>query len=108
MTPFTFGDDPSNIGEMAGATCMIPKGDIPLEIIWTLNSQPITSSIKGIIITRLNFRTSTLSIESLEGNHRGVYQCIAKNKAGEVHHSAELFVNGTFTKKKHFNFLFFL
>lgn len=95
IQPFTFGDEPSNIGELAGVSCIVPKGDIPLEIHWSLNGEPIMPGTKGISITRLNFRTSALSIDSLEGHHRGVYKCLTQNKAGTVEYSAELFVNGT-------------
>lgn len=95
ISPFSFGDEPLNIDEIAGVQCMVPKGDLPLEIHWTLNSEPIISMEKGFTLQRSNFRTSTLTIESLEGHHRGVYRCMAKNEAGITEFSAELFVNGT-------------
>lgn len=73
---------------------MIAKGDTPIDIFWQLNSQPLVSGENNIVITKLNTRTSALSIESLASNHRGVYQCIARNKAGFSQHSSELKVNG--------------
>lgn len=78
---------------MAGVSCIISKGDIPLDIKWTFNSNNLLSS-NTLTLTKLNTRTSALSIDSLDGYHRGVYTCIASNKAGKVEHSAELFVNG--------------
>lgn len=72
---------------------MITKGDLPIEIFWTFDSQVLTSE-NGIAISRSNSRSSALNIEQLEGHHRGVYKCIARNSAGEVDYSAELFVNG--------------
>lgn len=94
ITPFDFGDEPSNTGEIASVSCMIAKGDLPLDIFWTLNSQPLISGENYIVITKLNSRTSVLSIESLASQHRGMYQCIARNKAGFFQHSSELKVNG--------------
>lgn len=78
---------------MAGVQCMAAKGDLPVEIRWTFNKEPLLNE-NGVILTRSNARTSGLNIDSLEGNHRGIYKCIARNLAGEVEYSAELFVNG--------------
>lgn len=94
IQPFSFSDEPSNTGEMAAVFCLVPKGDLPLEIRWTLNSAPIISGEHGFSLSRMNARTSSLNIESLGGIHRGVYKCIAKNKAGTNEFSAELHVNG--------------
>lgn len=91
---FSFGDEPANTGEMAGAFCMISKGDLPLEIRWTLNSAPVINGEQGFSLSRLNPRTSSLSIVSLEAHHRGTYKCIATNKAGTDEYSAMLEVNG--------------
>lgn len=102
ITPFDFGDEPSNTGEMAGVQCMIAKGDLPLDIFWTLNSHPLVSGENHIVITKLNSRTSALNIESLASQHRGIYQCIARNKAGFSQHSSELKVNGCYLDSKLF------
>ena len=93
---FTFGDEPANTGEMAGAFCMILKGDLPLEIRWTLNSAPVITGEHGFTLSRMNARTSSLNIDSLEAHHRGLYKCIASNKAGIAEYTAELEVNGYF------------
>nr|XP_044249292.1 Down syndrome cell adhesion molecule-like protein Dscam2 isoform X1 [Drosophila takahashii] len=90
---FDFGTEPANTGEMAGGFCMVPKGDLPMEIRWTLNSAPIITGEHGFSLSRLNPRTSSLSIDSLEARHRGLYKCIASNKAGSAEYSAELHVN---------------
>lgn len=94
ITSFDFGDEPSNTGETAGVSCMIAKGDLPIDIFWSLNSQPLVSGVNHVVITKLNARTSALSIESLASQHRGVYQCVARNKAGFSEHSSLLQVNG--------------
>ena len=88
------GDEPANFGEMAGALCMVTKGDLPLEIRWTLNSAPIITGEHGFTLSRMNARTSNLNIDSLEAHHRGLYKCIASNKAGIAEYAAELEVNG--------------
>lgn len=82
------------MGDIASATCVVPKGDFPLEIRWSLNSAPIISGENGFSVVRLNKRTSSLNIESLTAHHRGVYKCIATNQAGTSEYMAELQVNG--------------
>ncbi|EDW31485.1 GL10941 [Drosophila persimilis] len=93
IQPFDFGVEPANTGEVAGIFCMVPKGDLPMEIRWTLNSAPIITGEHGFSLSRLNPRTSSLSIDALEARHRGLYKCIASNKAGIDEYSAELHVN---------------
>lgn len=79
---------------MAGVQCMVIKGDLPLDIFWSLNAIPIVTGQHSFTISRMNSRTSALNIESLDAKHRGVYQCIARNKAGFSEHQSELQVNG--------------
>lgn len=74
--------------------CMIAKGDLPLDLFWSLNDEPILSGEKGFTLLRMNARTSTLSIDSLDAKHRGVFSCVARNKAGFAEFHAELRVNG--------------
>ncbi|KAL7736494.1 hypothetical protein ACLKA6_019693 [Drosophila palustris] len=93
IQPFDFGVEPANTGEIAGVFCMVPKGDLPMEIRWTLNSAPIITGEHGFSLSRLNPRTSSLSIDALEARHRGIYKCIATNKAGGAEYSAELHEN---------------
>lgn len=94
IQPFDFGSEPANTGEIAGVFCMVPKGDLPMEMRWTLNSAPIITGEHSFSLSRLNPRTSSLSIDALEARHRGIYKCIAANKAGSAEYSAELHVNG--------------
>ncbi|XP_055856707.1 cell adhesion molecule Dscam2 isoform X4 [Episyrphus balteatus] len=93
IQPFSFSDEPSNTGEMAAVFCLVPKGDLPIEIRWTLNSAPVINGEHGFSLSRMNARTSSLNIDSLGAVHRGIYRCIAKNKAGTNEFSAELHVN---------------
>lgn len=94
ISPFDFGAEPANVGEVAAIQCLVAKGDLPLDLFWSLNSVPIVVGQHGFTVTRLNSRTSTLSIEALDAQHRGVYKCLARNQAGSAEHQSELHVNG--------------
>lgn len=93
--PFTFGDDSFNTGDSTGVSCMIVKGDLPIQIKWTLNNEPIVSGENGIIINKFSAKSSVLNIASVEKEHRGTIKCIAGNMAGSDTYSSELSVNGT-------------
>lgn len=73
---------------------MINKGDLPIDIRWTLNSEPIVANENSFTMMKMNSRTSSLNIEYLNAQHRGVYKCVASNNAGEAEFSTQLFVNG--------------
>lgn len=73
---------------------MISKGDLPLDIKWTLNGQLIVNGENGLTVVRMSPRLSSLSIESINGIHRGIFKCMASNAAGLSEHSTELQVNG--------------
>lgn len=83
-----------NTGENAGVQCMIQKGDIPITIKWTLNSRPIINGEDGVTILKLSPKTSVLNIGNVAEYHRGLFKCIAENKAGSAYQIAELQVNG--------------
>lgn len=84
------------MGDTVVVTCIVSKGDLPIDIRWVLNTAPVISAENGITIVKLNQRTSTLSISSVEGMHRGAFKCLASNKAGQAEYSADLYVNGSF------------
>lgn len=94
--PFAFGDEPTNYGESTAVQCMASKGDLPLTIQWSLNGEPLTSDDDRITIVKMSARLSSLSIESINHRHRGVYKCRASNKAGSAELTANLIVNGRF------------
>lgn len=75
-------------------SCMVAKGDLPLDLFWSLNGVPIITGQHSSTISRMNARTSALSIDALDAKHRGVYKCIARNQAGHAEHQSELQVNG--------------
>lgn len=93
--PFTFGDESFNTGDSTGVSCMIVKGDLPIQIKWTLNNEPIISGENGITINKLSAKSSVLNIGSVEKEHRGIIKCIAENLAGSDAYASELSVNGT-------------
>lgn len=86
--------EPANSGDLTSMTCSINKGDLPITLTWLHNNASIKSS-EGISINQINKKISTLSIESIEAKHAGLYICVAKNLAGTASHSAYLNVNGT-------------
>lgn len=94
ISPFDFGEETLNRGEVASVTCMVTKGDLPIDIYWTLNSALIVNGENGFNIMKMNKRTSSLNMESLEAFHRGSYKCIANNSAGFSEYVAVLEVNG--------------
>lgn len=94
--PFDFGDAPVNTEESIGVQCMATKGDLPMDIRWVFDSMPVISGQNGITIMKMNKRTSSLNINSVEGMHRGIFKCLVSNEAGWAEHSAELHVNGSF------------
>lgn len=75
---------------------MINKGDIQdLVIQWTLNGKPIMNGKNGVSVIRISKKLSTLSLDSINDQHRGIIKCIATNIAGTTEYSTELQVNGT-------------
>lgn len=94
IVPFTFGDDVSNAGDIVVVQCMVLKGDTPIDIKWFHNNLPVISE-NGLTIMRTSPRIISLNIDAVRGNHRGVYRCVATNKAGSDEYLSELNVNGT-------------
>lgn len=93
MQPFTFGDEPSYLGDSATVQCSVSSGDLPLQFLWTLNSESV-SSVYGIDVAFFGKKISVLRIDSLAENHAGNYTCLAQNIAGHASYSAELIVKG--------------
>lgn len=108
LLPFSFGEEPLNTDDVAAVQCMALKGDLPMKIYWYFNDLPITTIENGVHVVMTSSRISQLTIEAVTAYHRGLYRCVAENKAGQIEHSAELRVNGTHDSKveydiKHFN-----
>ncbi|XP_036142513.1 Down syndrome cell adhesion molecule-like protein Dscam2 isoform X20 [Monomorium pharaonis] len=103
LSPFTFGDEAANAGEMATVQCAVIKGDLPIDIMWSFNGRviDIANGAFGehnydnpdIVISRSSKRASQLTIESVAARHAGEYSCTASNTAGTATHSSILSVN---------------
>lgn len=99
INPFTFGEDEMNMDDAVSVTCTVAKGDLPINIWWTLNDdfseyeRNLTTN-DGVMITRNSQKISMLAIDAVKARHRGNYTCYAKNKAGITKHSAFLLING--------------
>lgn len=92
--PFSF-DESVNSGDYVTITCAATKGDIPINITWTLNTLRITM-FEGVTVTSMNQRSNQLTIESVQAHLSGEYTCSAKNLVGEAKHSSYLNINGIF------------
>lgn len=95
LLPFTFGEVSLNTDDVAAVQCMALKGDLPMKIMWYFNDEPITTIENAIHVVMTSTRISQLTIEAVTAYHRGVYRCVAENKAGRTEHSSELHVDGT-------------
>ncbi|XP_043478432.1 Down syndrome cell adhesion molecule-like protein Dscam2 isoform X24 [Leptopilina heterotoma] len=93
ISPFTFGEEPVNAGEIASVQCAVLKGDLPLEVTWMFNDQKIQSDQSDIIIIDNGKRHKQLTIDAVSARHAGEYTCVASNIAGAVSRTATLDIN---------------
>lgn len=93
LLAFSFGDKPLNPEQAVTVPCAIVDGDNPMKLLWLLDGQPINPDI-GVSVVNLGARTAILTISALQALHAGNYTCLAENKAGKDHYSAQLVVNG--------------
>ncbi|XP_076173890.1 Down syndrome cell adhesion molecule 1 isoform X28 [Ptiloglossa arizonensis] len=93
IAPFEISEEPANWGESISVVCAILKGDLPIEISWALNGEPIGRDRSDITILATTRKNSILSIEAVAARHAGEYACSASNKAGATSHSSILAVN---------------
>jgi len=97
----SFGDEEINLDETVSASCTIVKGDLPLQIWWSVFDNDLgfernLTTNDGVMITRNSQKISFLAIDAVKARHRGNYTCHASNKAGNSQHSAYLAINGDF------------
>lgn len=83
-----------NVMDSIQMTCHVSKGDQPVKIMWTFNGQSVTPRM-GINTQDFGKRTSLLSIQSVLESHSGNYTCTARNSAGSVNHTVEVYIKGT-------------
>lgn len=94
VNPFAF-DGEANFGDYVQLTCLISKGDLPLNIQWLFDNHHIHSHL-GIITTKMGDRSSFLAVPEVREINTGNYTCLAKNDAGQSNFTTQLFVNGLF------------
>ncbi|XP_066244771.1 cell adhesion molecule Dscam1 isoform X35 [Euwallacea similis] len=92
IAPFDISDAPLNAGEFLQVTCSVKGGDLPINISWLLNDEPVNTHPE-ISVSLIGKRGSALSIESVSHQHAGKYTCIASNIAGLERYSSSLDVN---------------
>jgi hypothetical protein len=92
ITPFGFEGE-ANSGDSVQLTCYVAKGDGPLSILWSFQGKD-SSTVNGVMTTKIGDRTSLLTIASVVAGHGGEYTCTARNAGGSANHSAVLLVNG--------------
>lgn len=83
-----------NAGEFANLQCIVPTGDLPLNIHWSYPGEEMGGS-SGVIAKKVADRVSMLMISVITARHAGEYVCTAENAAGTASHSTILTVNGS-------------
>ncbi|XP_031640132.1 Down syndrome cell adhesion molecule-like protein Dscam2 isoform X21 [Contarinia nasturtii] len=89
IVPFSLGDKPAHMDQFLSLSCAISDGDLPLNIFWTFNNQPITPDM-DVNVSKLGKRSSVLTIDSVSGHHIGNYTCFCSNNAGSANYTTEL------------------
>lgn len=93
--PFSFGEVPSNLGDVAQLNCFAIKGDAPITFSWIFRGFATDVAMPdGITITKVGDRVSLLMINSVMPKHRGNFTCHVTNSAGKDEHTTQLIVNG--------------
>lgn len=93
LSPFTFGDESYEAGQSVSVQCSVISGDLPVNITWLFNNEPIPP-LSDIVTSTMNKRISVLAIESVGARHVGNYTCFSINNAGNSSYTSALFVNG--------------
>ncbi|XP_046406550.1 Down syndrome cell adhesion molecule-like protein Dscam2 isoform X2 [Ischnura elegans] len=89
ITPFHFQE--LTEGARVQVQCIVQRGDLPLNITWMKNYEPlVTDHNNHIHITDFNTYSSILTIGSVSLYHRGNYTCLARNPARSVSHTSQL------------------
>lgn len=91
---FSFGDEPSYIGDSTNLQCSLVAGDMPVKFSWALNGKSI-NVVEGVSVGSFGKKMSVLSIDSVEQHHAGNYTCLASNRAATSTYSALLIIKGT-------------
>lgn len=101
LAPWSTDEEPLYSGDFYQLNCAVTHGDFPINITWLFNDRPL-SYMNGVTVLMQGKRSSSLSIDSVSGQHAGNYTCIGSNVAGSVSHTASLTVKGLFFKQLSF------
>lgn len=93
ISPFSFGDSPSNAGNTVQVACTVAEGDRPLRISWNFYGEGLSSDM-GVSTMPVGDSMNVLFISSVAPSNRGNYTCVANNLAGHDSFTAQLLVNG--------------
>lgn len=91
--PFDFGEEAYDSGSTVSVSCIVTKGDTPIDISWLFNGRRLTTN-DGVLITKSGQKMSILLIESAHSRHAGNYTCHARNGAGSVEQTSTLQIIG--------------
>lgn len=87
---FQFNPNGVNGGQAVRVMCMITSGDLPIDIYWLKDGQPLLRSIYH----KIDEYTLILSLRQTNIGDAGNYTCVANNKAGEARKWSILKVKG--------------
>jgi PREDICTED: similar to CG31190-PB, isoform B, partial len=90
--PFSFGSNLQE-GMRASVTCTVTTGDVPIDIKWFKDGEPIKSSKGAIFLETVDEFISTLIFKPLKQEHNGHYSCVASNEASSYNHTVYLSVD---------------
>uniref|UniRef100_T1JES4 Ig-like domain-containing protein n=1 Tax=Strigamia maritima TaxID=126957 RepID=T1JES4_STRMM len=94
IVPFTFQDGHLLEGMLVRVSCVVSRGDLPLNISWLKDDKPISEEFAvSVRVHNLDEYSSVLSIDPVTKKHDGNYTCIAKNMAGTDSFVASIVVN---------------
>lgn len=89
-------NSPLYVGDYYQISCTVLHGDAPFNITWQYNGQP-ASELPGVSILMHSPRSSSLNIDSVQGEHAGSYTCMGANRAGYTTITTNLSVKGLLT-----------
>lgn len=91
LEQFHFNANGVNGGQAVRVMCMVISGDLPIDIHWLKNGQPLLRSIYH----KIDEYTLILSLRQTNIGDSGNYTCVATNAAGEARKWSILKVKGT-------------
>lgn len=94
IVPFYYQEENIIEGHLARVSCIVSRGDLPLQLHWEKDGVEISSGINSVEIKSFDEHSSILSISSVSTNNNGLYTCVANNAVGMARHSAQLIVKG--------------